>query len=667
MNSRMMMYISGTLIVVLSVIYIYSMRKKPKGVKAVNAHATGMGTKGVYLLYRFFSATPVLKRYYKKLRTRIEVTYPADEVSVRRKTTISMARSFLICLLLILFAVLASGGDVYFICMGTAVAWLMFTSLISGTQKKYDTRLLIQLGDFITNVRHHYSLQGAVEDAIYDTLDETPYEMGLHATKIHKILTSTNMSVEVDKYTDIAPNKFMLTFVATCATIREYGDKRMDDGQSLFLKNINYIKEEINTELVKRRHIDFLFSGLTALSLLPLLFIKAIQAWGCTNIPEMAAFYTGNAGTIVMTAIFVVTIIVYQLVLNLQDGQANDMASYRVEERLLKIPLINRLVVAEINNHYTKHERINDKLKMTGDHTGARKFLLRRVLIGLVCVLAVNVLIFTANERSKRNLLQEFSQEFNSSIVPNENMREQMRQIAKDCEASYLEMPTPKPSQEEYARLVASSTGISLEFAKEIATEVQERALQYEKIYYKWYYIFICVAAYLAGYYTPYLILLYRLSIVQMDMEDEILQYQTVALILMYVDGIMIDTVLEWMERFSQIFREPIQECIISLEYSTQAALQRMKNRETFPPFRRFVDNLLMVDDEDIPTAFAEIETDREYYKEKRKEDNLQIVEKRAEIGKNIAFIPLFVEIFGYLIIPFAFYSLKAISNLSGL
>ena len=246
-------------------------------------------------------------------------------------------------------------------------------------------------------------------------------------------------------------------------------------------------------------------------------------------------------------------------------------------------------------------------------------------------------------------------------------MREQMRQIAKDCEASYLEMPTPKPSQEEYARLVASSTGISLEFAKEIATEVQERALQYEKIYYKWYYIFICVAAFLAGYYTPYLILLYRLSIVQMDMEDEILQYQTVALILMYVDGIMIDTVLEWMERFSQIFREPIQECIISLEYSTQAALQRMKNRETFPPFRRFVDNLLMVDDEDIPTAFAEIETDREYYKEKRKEDNLQIVEKRAEIGKNIAFITLFVEIFGYLIIPFAFYSLKAISNLSGL
>ena len=98
-------------------------------------------------------------------------------------------------------------------------------------------------------------------------------------------------------------------------------------------------------------------------------------------------------------------------------------------------------------------------------------------------------------------------------------------------------------------------------------------------------------------------------------MEDEVIQFQTIVLILMHVDGIMIDTVLEWMERFAFCFKTSISECIINLEYSTQKALQKMKNVETFPPFKRFVDNLLMVDDEDILTAFAEIETDREIKK----------------------------------------------------
>lgn len=87
-----------------------------------------------------------------------------------------------------------------------------------------------------------------------------------------------------------------------------------------------------------------------------------------------------------------------------------------------------------------------------------------------------------------------------------------------------------------------------------------------------------------------------------------------------------------------------------------------MKNVETFPPFRRFVDNLLMVDDEDILTAFAEIETDREYYKEKRKTDNEIISTQKSEIGKVIAFIPLIATLLFDLIVPFAMYAIEMMS-----
>ena len=149
-----------------------------------------------------------------------------------------------------------------------------------------------------------------------------------------------------------------------------------------------------------------------------------------------------------------------------------------------------------------------------------------------------------------------------------------------------------------------------------------------------------------------------------MDMEDEVIQYQTIVLILMHVDGMLVDTVLDWLERFSFCFRQSIQECIINLEYSTRKALQKMKNQETFPPFRRFVDNLLMVEDEDILTAFSEIETDREYYKEKRKTDNEIISTQKAEVGKIVAFVPLILTLVVYMIVPFALYSLEMMKSI---
>ena len=249
MSSNMMMRVMLIAIAVCAVLYILltiNIRKK-RSLSPIKS--TKRSLKGIYWLYRFFSQTPVLKRYYAKIKTFLEINYPADEMSIKRKATLTTAKCVGAALLLIVFVISISGGDWFYICMGCFMSYFIFTYFITAAQESLDKKLLNQLGDFITNIRHHYSVAGNVEDAIYDTLDETPYEMGLHATKIYKMLTATNVEHEVDKYTDIAPNKFILTMVAICATIKEYGDKTLDDGQSLFLTNINYLKEEINVEL----------------------------------------------------------------------------------------------------------------------------------------------------------------------------------------------------------------------------------------------------------------------------------------------------------------------------------------------------------------------------------------------------------------------------------
>ncbi len=663
MSSLMLSRVLLIAIAVVAVLYIMltiSIRKK-RSLTPVKGTKASM--KGIFWLYRFFSQTPVIKRYYGKIRTFLEINYPADEMSIKRKATLTTAKCVGGALLLIIFVISISGGDWFYICMGCFMSYFIFTYFITAAQESLDKKLLNQLGDFITNIRHHYSVQGNVEDSIYDTLDETPYEMGLHATKIYKMLTSTNVEHEVDKYTDIAPNKFILTMVAICATIKEYGDKTLDDGQSLFLTNINYLKEEINVELIKRRRNAFLFSGLITLTLLPLFFLKAIEAWGISNIPEMTSFYSGPAGTTVMAGIFVITVIVYQLIANLKDGHVDDEREHRFINYLLTIPLINKLVTIEINRHFTKHLRIDDGLKMVGDRIGVKGFLVKRILFGILTVLLVSLVIFTAEWRTKYNLLNDFKTAFESSIVPDEEYRQAMREAAIEYTLSCKNMDDT-PENRQMVQEEIEQKGIGGRFSSQVTDEVFERIAEYRDVYYRWWFLLISILGYFAGYYLPFFILQYKLRIVKMDMEDEVIQYQTIVLILMHVDGMLVDTVLDWLERFSFCFRQSIQECIINLEYSSSKALQKMKNQETFPPFRRFVDNLLMVEDEDILTAFSEIETDREYYKEKRKTDNEIISTQKAEVGKIVAFIPLILTLVVYMIVPFALYSMEMMKSI---
>ena len=135
-------------------------------------------------------------------------------------------------------------------------------------------------------------------------------------------------------------------------------------------------------------------------------------------------------------------------------------------------------------------------------------------------------------------------------------------------------------------------------------------------------------------------------------MEDEVSQFRSLALILMNVDGMTLDVILEWMERFAVCFRESIAECIVNLDRSPEAAILTMRNHESFPPFIRFCDNLLNIDEVGVASAFDEVVTEQENYKEQRKLNNEIVGTRRANWGKIICWIPMLATTGGYIVFP---------------
>ena len=142
------------------------------------------------------------------------------------------------------------------------------------------------------------------------------------------------------------------------------------------------------------------------------------------------------------------------------------------------------------------------------------------------------------------------------------------------------------------------------------------------------------------------------------------MQFQTIILMLMKIERVNVEMILEWLERYSNIFKEPITRCVNNYEAGAWEALEELKNEITFEQMIRIVEGLQSaVEKIPIKEAFDELDNEREYYQEKRKESNERLIKRKGLIGKAIGFTPMIGLFVGYLIIPLVAIGLLSMTN----
>ena len=191
---------------------------------------------------------------------------------------------------------------------------------------------------------------------------------------------------------------------------------------------------------------------------------------------------------------------------------------------------------------------------------------------------------------------------------------------------------------------------------KQIKTEIERIKSKIEVIQsegFIWYELLIAFAIAFIAYYLPEMIMKFQKKMRDLEMENEVMQFHTIILMLMKIERVNVEMILEWIERYSNIFRDPISKCVNNFESGGYEALEELKEDVTYPQFRRIVESLqAAVDKIPIKEAFDELETERTYYQDKRKESNSRLIERKARIGKVIGFAPMVTLFVGYLIVP---------------
>ena len=196
------------------------------------------------------------------------------------------------------------------------------------------------------------------------------------------------------------------------------------------------------------------------------------------------------------------------------------------------------------------------------------------------------------------------------------------------------------------------------------AKRIMEKISVVNSEYLSWLEVLGAMIIAMLAYMAPIWMLKFQKKMRQIEMEDEVMQFHTIILMLMRIERVNVEIILEWLERYSNIFKDPISKCVNDYESGPWEALEAMKEEVNYQEFIRIVESLqAAVEKIPIKDAFDELETERDYYQARRKESNERLISKKGMIGKVIGFAPMVLLFVGYLIIPLVFIGLTSMST----
>ena len=624
-------------------------------------------------LYIKFQKAPFIKRYLYKIRRRLEINNLDDEYLTRMQTAKIIFRAVILVTLLTIGVVVVTHNNL--LLMGIILIFELFIidTLTDSMVDKIDNNLLLQQIDFFAALRHSYHETNMVGEAIYVTAQDTDaVEVSRQAEKIFEILNSSDPETELEKYYDVAPNNYLKEFAGISFLTQEFGDRKVN-GESLYLKNLENITQEMQLEILKRDKLDYTFKSISVISIVPVLFLEPLKNWATNNFGFTVAFYEGKSGMLVQLGVILLTIISYILIRKLKDnGSVKRVEDTQNpwQEKLYKNKLIKKVVDMFMPKQHTAQERKEKRLLQ--DAASKQKLhwlyvsrLAMSILafigaiITIIALHAIQVNFQYTNPTSDYDLIGTAEggelKKAKATTERQNKVLDKLRGPGKTVDDKEIKKVMSKIK--DYAD--KSDTDIK----KEIK-QIKKKLNIINKEYISWVEILIAFVVGYLGYMAPYLIIKFQVKLRIMEMEDEVMQYQVIILMLMRLERVDVEMILEWLDRYADIFKEQISKCLNNYESGAYEALEEMKEEVTYQEFIRIIESLQSaVEKVPIKEAFEELESDRDYYRDKRKETNARLIDKKGRIGKAVGFAPMVVMFVGYLIFPLMYIGMTSMSS----
>ena len=623
-------------------------------------------------LYISYSKMPFIKSYILKLRRRLEILNVDDEYATRRDSAKILTIVLLIMIPIVTASIIFAHTNYLTLSIILIFEIFMVDNFVDNMVDKMDNNLLKEQLEFFAEIRHAYHEFNMVEEAIYQISQDDEKNISKQGEKIYEVLIANDPETELEKYYDIAPNPYLKEFAGISYLTKEFGDRKVDK-TSLYLKNVSNITEEMQIEILKRDKIDYVFQSLSIISIVPVLGLEPLKNWAVGNFSFTQSFYSGKGGMVVQILIILLSIICYLLLRKVKNNGSTDKSTQNTQnpwqQKVYKNPIGKKIVNLFVPKKGTKdYIKVQKLLKDSASKLRMEWLYVNRITIAIVTLL-VSLFLFVQLHKVAINwIYTEPTTEYNimTGITGNELIE---AQALTESDNKFLDMfkGNTKTKVDDIYRAMERSEDYKEAKEEEIqkaAERVYEKLQKINKEVLGWFEVLLSVVFMVISYMAPIWLMMFQLKMRQMEMEDEVMQFQTIILMLMRIERVNVEIILEWLERYANIFKEPISKCVNNYESGAWEALEVLRNDTNYPLFIRIVESLqAAVEKIPIRDAFDELDSDRDYYQAKRRESNDRLISRKAMIGKVIGFAPMVVMFVGYLIVPLVFIGLTSMSS----
>ena len=673
------MGVTGTILVLITIIYIM-MNKKMQKSEYKKLQKLRQGTKAnkfsaeilYQKLYVTYMKIPFIKRYVLKLRRRLEIINIDDEYNTRRDASKVLTKALAILIPVVIVTIFITQNNYLLMFILLLFELFMVDILIDGSVDKIDDKLLKQQITFFSEIRHAYHEFNMVEEAIYQVSQDDEMDVSRQGEKIYEILISDDPETELEKYYDIAPNSYLKEFAGVSYLTKEFGDRKVD-GASLYLKNVDNITQEMQLEILKRDKLNYVFQSLSVIAIVPVLLLEPLKSWAISNFGFVESWYNGKPGTIVQIAVLLITFISYILVRKLKDNGSTNQRRQAPENpwqaKVYKNKIFKKIVNLVMPKEGTKdYRKLKRLLQDAASNLKMEWVYVNRITLAIIVFIVSLLLFLYLHHISIKFVYEEPTTDYDLIGGMTDKQKKAAMELTEE-DNTFLEkfkgkLKTTKKDIEKEVRKSKYYTEATDQEITVAVDRIYDKLQTINSEYMQWFEFLMAFVFAIAGFMSPIWLLYFQKKMRQLEMEDEVMQFETIILMLMRIERVNVEIILEWLERYSNIFYEQISKCVNNYESGPWEALEDLKNDITYEPLITIVESLqAAVEKIPIKDAFDELDSERDYYREKRKASNEKLISRKGMIGKVIGFAPMVSLFVMYLIVPLVFIGLTSMSS----
>ena len=319
------------------------------------------------------------------------ILYPNSRKKIEIETQKVIRERFLVSALVFVF-LQSFNFSVYWALVCIAAIIVINSGLEAAMYSKQNIRVLKELIEFIDNLVFNYRYNGIIEEALQDTITEAKYEISLHANYIYELITKENYEDTLELYKSICPNSYFLMFYSMCYMVKQQGDRDID-GKSLFVSNMNRLISDINSEVMRQEKINYMFSGLFGVTLMPLFAIKPIEYWAKGNLPELSQYYDSRMGIMMSVLLAMISLTTFIIIKKMKYPEMAERVKNKLICMISQFHKVKEIQKEQIDRHYSKYMRRERFLRQSGCRYHVREFQIVQICTGALIMIGFITLI----------------------------------------------------------------------------------------------------------------------------------------------------------------------------------------------------------------------------------------------------------------------------------